>query len=327
MPGNAGPHLDLAAWCIAQGLWAEAGHELNEARRLEPRHPKIPLLERRLAIDQRTAAQPAGIPSADAEPDDTQREDESEAAPEVPKAVLDTFTASVQPILQNHCSAAACHGPTAKSSFRLVRQPYGLPNPRTTQQNLRAVLRLVDREHPSQSPLLMTPIQPHGKIKEAVFKARDTAKYRQLVAWVNQVSGGGGGGSSEVAGKTKPDQQPPLLQTAKDAEPPISSQRPPETIKPAGFRTPADGDDRSAPQQSLPQRSRPADSCRGTLSTRRFSTAGTSRGRSSCREPCGNHLRIGVESRCARRAYASTLAVPARRPPLGSYSRTYRPSA
>src|SRR5438874_10376451 len=56
LPGSVGPHLDLAVWCITNGLWSEAERELDEARRLEPRHPKIPLLERRLASDRQDAA-------------------------------------------------------------------------------------------------------------------------------------------------------------------------------------------------------------------------------------------------------------------------------
>lgn len=252
LPGSAGPHLDLAAWCIAQGLWAEARRELDDARRLEPRHPKIPLLERRLTTDQRTASQPApaDAPATATEPGETKAEDESEA-PDVPKAVVDAFAASVQPILQNHCSAAACHGPTTTSSFRLVRHPYGRPIARTTHENLRAVLELVDREHPSQSPLLMTPIKPHGRMREAVFKPRDTARYRQLVAWVQQVAGG----STGLAAKPGPDQQPPLLQQAEEAEPPRKApqQSPPSSVKPAGFRVPTPEQDRSPSPGFIPR--------------------------------------------------------------------------
>jgi hypothetical protein len=252
LPGSAGPHLDLAAWCLAQGLWDEARRELDDARRLEPRHPKIPLLERRLTTDQRTASQPAAADAhaTAAKPGDTPADDERDTAPDVPKPVVDAFAASVQPILQNHCSAAACHGPTTTSSFRLVRHPYGRPIARTTHENLRAVLELVDREHPSQSPLLMTPIKPHGRMREAVFKPRDTARYRQLVAWVQQVAG-----STNLAGKPDPDQQPPLLQQAKEPQPPSDSQPKslPANVKPAGFPMPPAEKDRSLPQGFVPR--------------------------------------------------------------------------
>lgn len=45
-------HLTLAEWCLRLGLDQEAAVELGEARRLEPRHPRVELLERRLAANQ-----------------------------------------------------------------------------------------------------------------------------------------------------------------------------------------------------------------------------------------------------------------------------------
>src|SRR5262249_12741231 len=141
------------------------------------------------------------------DPSPGRADDRDQMLAEVSKAAMELFTNSVQPILQNHCSAAGCHGPSATSSFRLVRLTYGQPtNQRTTRQNLLAVLRLVDRDQPAKSPLLMTPIRPHGTAKDAIFKGRDTARYRQLVNWVNQVTV-----PSVVADKSERD-QPPLLQ-------------------------------------------------------------------------------------------------------------------
>jgi hypothetical protein len=132
----------------------------------------------------------------------------------------------------------------------------GLSTQQTTQQNLRAVLRLVDREHPSTSPLLMMPIKPHGKAKEAVFKARDNASYRHLVAWVNQVADGAAG-VAEGVGLVD---QPPLLQAkAQEGDgPPGQPKRSGNTIKPAGFQTkqPSTAGDHSGGERSgrsLPQ--------------------------------------------------------------------------
>jgi hypothetical protein len=180
--------------------------------------------------------------------------------PAVSKEALEVFTSTVQPILHNHCSAAACHGPSAPSSFRLARLPYGrLTNQRTTQQNLRAVLRLVDREHPSASPLLTMPLKPHGKAKDAVFKARDAARYRHLVAWVNQVAAP----TSGVADGTALEKQPPLLQAKEpEMERPSPAALPSgqEATQPNGLRAPAFGSGQQSlgkplptPQQPLPQ--------------------------------------------------------------------------
>src|SRR5690349_1134756 len=47
-PSSAAAHLALADWCMRYNLIAEAGRELAEARNLEPDHPRLALLERRL---------------------------------------------------------------------------------------------------------------------------------------------------------------------------------------------------------------------------------------------------------------------------------------
>jgi hypothetical protein len=251
VPGSAGPHLDLAAWCIINGLWNEAQRELDEARRLEPRHPKIPLLERRLDTDRRSAATPK--PPAEEIADTSPRRTGADDPPVtgVSKEVMETFTAVVQPILQNHCSAAACHGPSTTSSFRLVRLPYGrLASQRLTHQNLRAALAAVDREAPDKSPLLTMPLKPHGTAKEAIFKTRDLARYRQLVAWVRQVMGG----PSDVASKAEQDRQPPLLQATTELEAEAEPRKTPheslKVLKPAGFRSPPRGSEEGATESS-----------------------------------------------------------------------------
>jgi hypothetical protein len=47
---------------------------------------------------------------------------------------------------------------------------------------------MVDRERPGESPLLTAPTRPHGTVKSAIFTTRETNQYKQLVAWVYQVS-------------------------------------------------------------------------------------------------------------------------------------------
>jgi hypothetical protein len=253
LPGNTNSHLDLAAWCIANGLWTEGQRELDQARRLEPRHPKIELLERRLATDRQAALSPEPASPTDAVVKPVATAEEVLDVPLlISKQAMESFTTVVQPILQNHCSAASCHGPTTTSNFRLVRLPYGrLANQRITQQNLRAVLPLVDREDPSKSALLMTPIRPHGTARIAVFRSGDTAKYQQLVAWVQQVADG----KTNVAEKRSA-AQPPLLQTDVRADqgptaPGSSAQHSPGSppLLPAAFRNAEDKEESERVEQ------------------------------------------------------------------------------
>lgn len=53
-PGEAAAHLELAMWCLAQGLYQEARQELQAARMIQPDHPVIPLAERRLQLAEST---------------------------------------------------------------------------------------------------------------------------------------------------------------------------------------------------------------------------------------------------------------------------------
>lgn len=237
-PASAEAHLDLATWCLTQKLWTEAQRELETAAQLEPRHPRLALLERRLAGDQQAAtARPTTTPDTPSAAAKSLPaiDDSAGELVDLPKEAVETFTATVQPILNNHCSTTGCHSPTSTTSFRLARLPYGRPNFRVTQQNLRTVLKLVDRENPSQSLLLTSTIKPHGHSHEAVFKARDTAKYRQLVAWVQQVSGpsnatagrganGGAGSTSDARKETPPLLQPDQAELTPPSEPTKSSE-------------------------------------------------------------------------------------------------------
>ena len=51
---DAQGHLDLALWCLRQGLLDHAAGELSEARRLEPNHSRVSVLAQHLAMAQRS---------------------------------------------------------------------------------------------------------------------------------------------------------------------------------------------------------------------------------------------------------------------------------
>jgi hypothetical protein len=244
--GNVIQHLDLAAWCIKNGLLNEARQELAEAARLDPRHPKLPLLERKLKSAEQgppprapeTSAAPASKDAAPA------AEELDTLVRDLPSSAVETFTASIQPMLQNHCGAAGCHGPTSTSAFRLQRLPRKGPvSPRLTLRNLHAAMQTIDREKPGNSPLLQTPIKPHAAGKEAVFKTRDASQYRQLVAWVYQVAN-----SPPPRSEPAETEPPPLLQQSATAPAKASAANDPapkqaQAVQPPSSR-PAQGEKR-----------------------------------------------------------------------------------
>jgi len=194
-PGIVEDHLRLAHWCLRQRLFDHAAAELADARRAEPMHPMIALLARQLAAAQNPPAPqpPLSLSAAAArpKPQGGPTPEELDAMVEqLPREAVETFARTIQPLLINTCGSAACHGPGAHSEFRLRRIPSDRPPTRlTTQHNLHAALKWVDRSHPASSALLTGPAEPHGPANAPVFSKFQTAQYQRLVDWVHQVTG------------------------------------------------------------------------------------------------------------------------------------------
>jgi hypothetical protein len=174
--------LQLAAWCLRQGLLAQSAERWLAASDLEPNHPGLADLESRL----RAAVEPPA-PSAEAAPAERRhlsQEEVERALRDVSPMVIDAFTSNIQPVLLNRCGAARCHGPAATSRFVLQRSPWGPAMTRPfTQRNLYAVLEMIDRRSPETSPLITTPTVPHGPLKTAVFTERDARQVEYLALW------------------------------------------------------------------------------------------------------------------------------------------------
>jgi hypothetical protein len=184
---NVQQHLDLAQWCIQQELLGYAADEIRDALTLEPTHPRIALLERRLSLAQLKPTIVKGVfESADSSPNSEQLD---RLARGMPPGTMETFTNAIQPLLLNNCTSAGCHGPGAENSHRWVRVSLGrTASRRLTQRNLHTTLQLVDRQNPDESPLLMEAIRAHGSAKAAVFTDQQSAQFRQLAFWVRQVA-------------------------------------------------------------------------------------------------------------------------------------------
>jgi hypothetical protein len=200
---TAEAHLALADWCLRYGLVVPARRELTDARALDATHPRLELLERRLANAEReprafsNGAPPrpaiAGAPPRRDEPPGSQIAGLSPqslaAVSEVPARVVERFTRKVQPVLVNNCTASGCHAAGGAQPFQLDRALlHGLANRRTTMNNLAATLALVDREQPQLSPLLTVPRRTHGGMNDPVFGPRHEQAFGHLVDWVALVT-------------------------------------------------------------------------------------------------------------------------------------------
>jgi hypothetical protein len=183
---GANGHLALADWCLRQSLVSRAADELLEAMTLEPRHPYIPFLEKRV---QASVGQNAPRPKVDGSGAPGVSLDELErTVRQLPVESVERFTSQVQPLLINRCGASSCHGDKSESEFHLVRGNTGQTLLRRfTQRNLHAVLQNVNRDSPAESLLLKVPAGPHGPLATAVFRDADKQQWRLLTEWVQSV--------------------------------------------------------------------------------------------------------------------------------------------
>lgn len=187
---KADAHLALADWCLRYNLLADAARELADSRNLDPDHPRLALLERRLAnCNAQPAAKAGAAPVAKVQPQAVASTPPTSAiAGDLPEGVVERFTRKVQPVLVNSCTTSNCHQRGGSQSFQLDRAlQRGEANRRTTMYNLAAALALVDREHPEQSPLLTIPRKTHGGMAGPVFGPRQEQVFKHLAEWVELV--------------------------------------------------------------------------------------------------------------------------------------------
>jgi len=223
---TAEAHLALADWCLRYSLLQPASDELADARRLDPRDPRVALLERRLAVARDAKTQATGSAIGESHEDTTAKDELRKleaAAADLPPGVVEKFARKVQPLLVNSCTTSGCHHPAGDQSFQLDRAVlHGLSNRRITLRNLVATLELVNRESPQRSELLSIPRQSHAGMKRPIFGPRRESQLEQLVDWVGMVTETGVADESAV-----PDAMPAPMHAAGIANP---RERPPQFI-------------------------------------------------------------------------------------------------
>ncbi len=180
-------HLNLVDWCLQYKLHSRAADQLLTVIALQPRHPRLPGLQRRLHLavaapeshDTQDGASSRMISMADLE----------KTTRSLPPGSVAEFTSQIQPILFNQCGGNSCHGNNGSSDFRLVRPPLSRSlSRRFTLRNLHAVMQWVDPEDPESSPLLKIPSCAHGGLDTGVFGAREQQQFDLLAAWVRSTT-------------------------------------------------------------------------------------------------------------------------------------------
>ena len=182
-PRGVTAHLALAEWCLRHRLTGKCAEQLVAAMRLDPEDPRIVQLERRLVLASQSPPEakeklPAGAATVSAE-------ELEKVLGDLPAGSVERFSIVIQPILLNRCGASQCHGPNAKSDFRLLKPPVGQAAvQRFTQRNLYGVLQHLDSAKPAASPLLVLPQRRHGSALAAVFDKQTQKQLDELTAWV-----------------------------------------------------------------------------------------------------------------------------------------------
>ena len=179
--------LELAQWCIKVGLLDHAARELAEAAALEPKHPMLEILRRRLSAA--STPLPQVDPSSRSALAGPTAQELDRMVRGMPPRTVEIFAQTIQPMLVNNCSAAACHGQSVTNGFRLLRVPADSPPSRLlTQRNLHATLQWLDRDSPDASPLLTYATRAHGAARVPVFTDRQMHQFRQLRDWCYRVA-------------------------------------------------------------------------------------------------------------------------------------------
>jgi len=187
-PGDVESHLRLAQWCLRHRLYDYVAKEAAKVRALDPQHPRLPLIRRELQLALRPRSQtPTASPIQQTA--FTEQATDDSIADSLPPGAMERFTSTIQPLLVNSCATSGCHTSESSTAFKLVRlNSRSSLTRRVSLANLKATLAQIDHEDPAGSDLLKLPIRAHGARNAPIFTEHQIEQYRQLVAWVNDVT-------------------------------------------------------------------------------------------------------------------------------------------
>lgn len=187
-------HIALAQWCIRHGQHESAARELLDARRLDPRHPRLAFTEQCLALAMHSV--PTSVTKKHVVQQATRAEesqiketkDVDTQAVDLPTTkVIESYTLTIQPLLLNTCTASGCHQVGGREAFQLDRWALGRTGGRrTTLRNLQATLAWVDRKKPLESRLLQEASRAHGQLAVPPLAGRRAELYVKLADWVQE---------------------------------------------------------------------------------------------------------------------------------------------
>lgn len=190
---TAAAHIELARWCMANGLPDQARKELRQALKREPDSTIAKNMLERINDQLLTTKNVPAVANRNGQFSmlgDAKPGIPLDTLGGLPREAATEYVSKVQPLLVNRCATAGCHAPGSGNSFELVRAKLGKSSPKAhSERNLVAVLERVDRERPLSSPLLA---KLRGESK--AFGARQShgglssEQQQTLRAWIESIS-------------------------------------------------------------------------------------------------------------------------------------------
>ncbi len=187
---TAETHYQLGLWCFEHKLLNEAREELAMSLERNPDHQGArDLLKRMDEMTAQTRRPPPARSQSEIRMAWGKEIPEVESLGGFSKETAKMFTLGVQPILNNKCGRAGCHGAQSEQTFRLEPiRGTGARHPLFAERNLAAVMAQIDLEHPDQSPLLSACDGQHGGDLRPVFGPQNSKQRQILMNWVRMAA-------------------------------------------------------------------------------------------------------------------------------------------
>ncbi|MCA9121527.1 MAG: hypothetical protein H6822_15820 [Planctomycetaceae bacterium] len=179
---DLGSRLELAHWCLQQGLPARAADQILAAEKQFGQQPQLESVHQRLLA---TVSTPASQQSSDAHGTAVEQVNFEEIRDALPEIAVDSFTSTVQPLLLNRCASGGCHNNRGSSDYVLFRPFIGQSmTRRLTERNLAATMAHVNKQQPLDSPILAMAKVPHGRLEVAPIQDRDRKQLELIEFWL-----------------------------------------------------------------------------------------------------------------------------------------------
>jgi hypothetical protein len=196
--GNAGDHLEIAQWCLEQGLLIAAEPHYQELKSRIGSSSRFQVFEKqyksKLIEKLRRASESPSSPSHQPSMQDQASPPSKSDAPaksedsivvKISPSCAKEYFDRILPILRNRCGQTACHGMNTTTGFFVP--PEGNHTPALGERSLKSALSWIRVEATSESPLLQMATAPHslqGYPAISRTDEKDIQLVARLEAWI-----------------------------------------------------------------------------------------------------------------------------------------------